>query len=485
MNGHAEPDGPVGDRGAKRKASTLDSDDEPLLKVRKTVDSDAALSRGAAPKKAKAELDSDDEPVPRRKGQPTGPIKTGETDSDDEPVFRMSKGKEKPAKQDSDDEPIPRQPAKPAAKAANTLVKPAEAAKPAAKTPAKPAKAAQPAAKAAKTPAKPAEAESDDEPIPLWKASIGSIKSSKFTPGSAKSLKSHGSGFKSTPGSSKFKLRGKLGTPKTPKRSPSPGATRGRKPILLSEADIEPINKWWEHDQDMSEKWVTLEHHGLMFSEEWTPHGVPIRYNGKVVELDAGAEEVLTYWAAVVGTDHEHKPVFRANAWEAIKERLPSDTPVECLDKIDVSAIREHLASVHDARRALSKEQKDVNTNDKAATEGKFKFALVDGLREKRGIFKAETPSLFRGRGEHPKMGQLKAALTPEDVTLNIGHSACVPKAEGMPGHAWVDIVHDSTVTWMTRFSDSIMGEVKYMMLGAGSGWKGQNDVAKYEKPGS
>ena len=40
----------------------------------------------------------------------------------------------------------------------------------------------------------------------------------------------------------------------------------------------------------------------------------------------------------------------------------------------------------------------------------------MDELREKRGIFKAEPASLFRGRGDHPKMGTLKLPLQPEEV---------------------------------------------------------------------
>lgn len=32
-----------------------------------------------------------------------------------------------------------------------------------------------------------------------------------------------------------------------------------------------------------------------------------------------------------------------------------------------------------------------------------------------------EPPGLFRGRGDHPKMGKLKARIYPEDITINIG----------------------------------------------------------------
>jgi hypothetical protein len=37
------------------------------------------------------------------------------------------------------------------------------------------------------------------------------------------------------------------------------------------------------------------------------------------------------------------------------------------------------------------------------------------------GNFRVEPPSLFRGRGEHPKMGKIKQRVYPRDITINIG----------------------------------------------------------------
>lgn len=37
------------------------------------------------------------------------------------------------------------------------------------------------------------------------------------------------------------------------------------------------------------------------------------------------------------------------------------------------------------------------------------------------GNFRVEPPGLFRGRGEHPKMGKLKRRIYPRDITINIG----------------------------------------------------------------
>ena len=64
---------------------------------------------------------------------------------------------------------------------------------------------------------------------------------------------------------------------------------------------------------------------------------------------------------------------------------------------------------------------------EKDAAEAKFKYALVDGKKEPVGNFRVEPPGLFRGRGEHPKMGKLKARIYPKDITINIGKGAPVP----------------------------------------------------------
>lgn len=45
------------------------------------------------------------------------------------------------------------------------------------------------------------------------------------------------------------------------------------------------------------------------------------------------------------------------------------------------------------------------------------------------GNFRVEPPGLFRGRGEHPKMGMIKRRIYPRDITINIGalpHAPCV-----------------------------------------------------------
>lgn len=45
------------------------------------------------------------------------------------------------------------------------------------------------------------------------------------------------------------------------------------------------------------------------------------------------------------------------------------------------------------------------------------------------GNFRVEPPGLFRGRGEHPKMGKVKTRIYPRDITINIGWYHLLPQA--------------------------------------------------------
>ncbi|KAK2998133.1 hypothetical protein RJ639_025364, partial [Escallonia herrerae] len=98
------------------------------------------------------------------------------------------------------------------------------------------------------------------------------------------------------------------------------------------------------------------------------------------------------------------------------------------------------------------------------------------------GNFRVEPPGLFRGRGEHPKMGKLKKRIRPSDITINIGKGAPIPECP-IPGERWKEVRHDNTVTWLAFWNDPINPkEFKYVFLAASSSLKGQSDKEKYEK---
>jgi DNA topoisomerase-1 len=87
---------------------------------------------------------------------------------------------------------------------------------------------------------------------------------------------------------------------------------------------------------------------------------------------------------------------------------------------------------------------------------------------------------LFRGRGDHPKTGTLKKRVQPEQITLNLGVDAIIPKPP--KGHRWASVVHDQTATWLATWKENVNGATKYVFLAATSAWKGQSDMQKFEK---
>ncbi len=92
-----------------------------------------------------------------------------------------------------------------------------------------------------------------------------------------------------------------------------------------------------------------------------------------------------------------------------------------------------------------------------------------------------EPPGLFRGRGEHPKTGKLKARCFPETVSLNLSEDGCVPICN-VPGHAWESVRHDPAVTWLCSWNENVQNQNKYVMLAASSSFKGKSDQEKYDK---
>merc|ERR1719397_2418156 len=118
---------------------------------------------------------------------------------------------------------------------------------------------------------------------------------------------------------------------------------------------------------------------------------------------------------------------------------------------------------------------------ERAAMDEIYGYAIVDGVREKVGNFKVEPPGLFRGRGDHPKAGVLKKRLRPSQITLNIGKGEKIPPCP-IKGEQWGGIIHDPTVTYIAKWIDNVNQSSKMVYLHASSRFKGQSDMAKYEK---
>lgn len=229
-------------------------------------------------------------------------------------------------------------------------------------------------------------------------------------------------------------------------------------------------------------KWTTLVHNGVIFPPPYKPHGVKILYKKQPVNLTPEQEEVATMFAVMLDTDYMNKPRFKENFFNDWKKILGKNHVIQNLDDCDFTPIYEWHQSEKEKKKQMTTEEKKALKEEKLKQEEKYMWAIVDGTKEKVGNFRVEPPGLFRGRGEHPKMGKLKKRIRPSDIVINIGKNAPIPECP-IPGERWKEVRHDNTVTWLAFWNDPINPkEFKYVFLAASSTLKGQSDKEKYEK---
>lgn len=251
------------------------------------------------------------------------------------------------------------------------------------------------------------------------------------------------------------------------------------------EENEEHIWKWWEEEKPGEGiKWKTLEHKGPVLAPPYEPlpKNVKFYYDKKPVKLSETAEEVAGFYARMLEHDYVTKDVFNKNFFKDWKKTMTSEERelITDLRKCNFQEIHEYYKEQSEKRKQMTKEEKQAIKQQNEELVKKYGYCIVDGHKQKIGNFKIEPPGLFRGRGEHPKMGKFKKRVQPEDIIINIGQKATVPQPPA--GHKWKEVRHDNTVTWLASWSENIMGSVKYIMLNPSSKLKSIKDWQKYEK---
>ncbi|CAH0522711.1 unnamed protein product [Peronospora belbahrii] len=245
--------------------------------------------------------------------------------------------------------------------------------------------------------------------------------------------------------------------------------------------------RWW-NAEELPEgiQWRTLEHNGVMFPPPYKPHHVPLVYNGKEIALNPNQEEVASFYAAIPKDSPQlgnpkTAQIFNKNFFADFRKILGKKHEIKSFDACDFSRIAAYLEKQREEKRNMTKEEKLPDKEKRETELFTNGFAFVDGHLEKVGNFRIEPPGLFRGRGEHPKTGTLKERVMPEDVTVNVGISDRVPVCN-VPGHAWKQVIHRDTVSWLAYWNENVMSGIKYVFFAASSSFKGKSDLAKYDK---
>jgi len=243
-------------------------------------------------------------------------------------------------------------------------------------------------------------------------------------------------------------------------------------------------SKWTEKDEDDDDetKWNYLEHKGVIFPPFYEYRNFTVLYQGRPITLNRNQEEMAYYWAQSLGSDWETKEHYRNNFAKIFCGSFDRRLGYTKLENFDFSSIVNYIAEQKEIKKNKTKEEKLAEKQVKQARDDFYGFALVDNDREKIGGYAIEPPTLFKGRGKHPKAGFMKARILPEDLTINIAGNAPVPKCD-MPGHCWKGIVHNNQVTWLAFYKDDTINTTyKYIFLAASSKFKGLSDRKKYDK---
>ena len=289
------------------------------------------------------------------------------------------------------------------------------------------------------------------------------------------------------------KVKAESSTPK--KAAKSKAVKKEETAEAEDDEDEEEEVRWWEDPTkgDGTNKWETLQHNGVVFPPPYEPlpKNVKMKYDGVPITLHPDAEEVAGFFGGMLNSTHNvENPTFQKNFFGDFKDIIkkfggatnPQGEKVAIKDftKCDFKPIFEYYDAQRAAKKALPAAEKKKLKAEKDEAEAPLTHCIWDGRKQKVGNFRVEPPGLFRGRGEHPKTGHVKARVKPEQITINIGKEATVPPPP--QGHKWKEIKHDKQGTWLVMWQENINGNYKYVMLAANSDVKGQSDYKKFEK---
>lgn len=262
-------------------------------------------------------------------------------------------------------------------------------------------------------------------------------------------------------------------------KSDSKGGKREKK----AEEETE-VWKWWEEEKRADGvKWNTLEHKGPVFAPAYEPLPKNVRffYDGREMRLSQETEEAATFYAKMLNHDYCTKQIFNDNFFKDFRRTMNSKEReiIKDFNKCNFEEMHQYFVAESEKRKAASKEEKLKKKQENEAVIKEYGYCIIDGHKEKIGNFRLEPPGLFRGRGEHPKMGMIKRRIQAEDVSINCSKESKIP--EPPKGHRWKEVRHDNTVTWLASWVENVQGQVKYIMLNPSSKLKGEKDHVKYE----
>ena len=220
-------------------------------------------------------------------------------------------------------------------------------------------------------------------------------------------------------------------------------------------------------------QWTTLSHNGVSFPEVYRsdPRTNTIVIRGEKLLMTPEQEEMAVAWAKKRSTPYVEDPVFQSNFLLDFLKLFPEKFRSAKISEIEFPTLPEKIELTKEEKKALAAERKKKRLELKE----KFGYAVVDGVKTEIANWVVEPPGLFMGRGLHPTRGRWKPRATEEDITLNMGKEAQLPKGK------W-KIVHEPENMWIASWTDKLAEKVKYVWLHDSSSIRQARDKIKYDK---
>ena len=147
--------------------------------------------------------------------------------------------------------------------------------------------------------------------------------------------------------------------------------------------------KWWEAPElPDGLNWRKLEHAGVFFAPPYVKHGIPMKYEGKVLLLTEQQEEMASFYAAMPDDGPQlgipkTRGVFQKNFFAGFKATFPAGAVMKKFDKCDFTAIKEHLSLQKSLRKAATDDEKAAKKVEKEEAGLQYGYCLIDGRMER------------------------------------------------------------------------------------------------------
>ena len=201
----------------------------------------------------------------------------------------------------------------------------------------------------------------------------------------------------------------------------------------------------------------------------------------QIDELDA----MVLAWAQKLGTSYVNDSTFKKN-FEVSFRKAISELPkgIRChRSAYDwegcAQILKKHIEEEKQAKLNWSVDQKKSDRLQRKAlaeqNKLRYGYAIVDGVRTEIANYRAEPAGIFMGRGAHPKRGSWKAAVSAEEVILNLSPDAPMPAG-------FVNRVWEPDKCYIAKWRDKFSGKTKYIWFADSSTIRQSGDIEKYNK---